>query len=55
MNNYKDLSKKITYVYKNKSKLKTKVKTGYKYLYRFDEDKNLDMYYQIILKYLQNG
>lgn len=54
MNDYKDLSKKIIYVYKNKKKLSNKVKIGYSNLNRFDENKNLNMYYQIILKYLKN-
>ena len=52
MNDYKDLSKKIIYTYENKDKLKTKVRIGYNNLFRFDEKKNLHMYYQIILKYL---
>lgn len=52
MNDYKDLSKKISYVYENKTKFSSKIKLGYKNLYRFDEKKNLEMYYQIILKYL---
>ena len=54
MNDYKDLSKKIIYVYKNKKKLINKVKIGYNNLDRFDKNKNLNMYYQIILKLLKN-
>ena len=52
MNDYKDLSKKIIYVFKNKKKLKSKVKIGYNNLYRFDEKKNLNIYYKLISKYL---
>tara|TARA_B100000401_G_scaffold434900_1_gene375768 strand:- start:237 stop:1349 length:1113 start_codon:yes stop_codon:yes gene_type:complete len=54
INDYKDLSKKIIYVYKNRYKLKDKVKIGYDNLYRFDEKKNLNRYYQIIFKHLKN-
>ena len=54
MNDYKDLSKKIIYVYENKKRLTNKVKIGYNNLDRFDENKNLNMYYQIILKFLKN-
>ena len=39
---------------KIKKKLSNKVKIGYSNLNRFDENKNLNMYYQIILKYLKN-
>ena len=53
MNDFKDLSKKIIYVYKNKNKMINKVNTGYNYLHRFDEKKNLKMYYQIILKHFK--
>ena len=53
MNDYKDLSKKIIHVYKNKKRLINKVKIGYNNLHRFDENKNLNMYYQTILKYLK--
>ena len=42
---YKDLSKKLSQVYKNKAKLKNKVKYGYNNLHRFDEKRNLKMYY----------
>ncbi len=52
MNDYKDLSKKIIYVYKNRNKLKNKINIGFNKLFRFNESKNLDMYYQILLKYL---
>lgn len=54
MNDYKDLSNKIIFTYKNKKKLKKKVKIGYNNLNRFDENKNLKMYYQVLLKYLIN-
>jgi hypothetical protein len=30
-----------------------KVNTGYNYLHRFDEKKNLEMYYQVILKHFK--
>ena len=53
MNDYKDLSKKIIYVSKNKKKMKSKIQTGYNNLNRFSEKKNLGMYYQIISKYLK--
>ena len=52
MNDYKDLSKKIIYVFKNKKKLVNKVEIGYKNLHRFEENKNLKLYYQTILHYL---
>ena len=54
MNNVKDLSKKIVYVYKNKNRLKNKVKKGFSELHRFNEKKNLDLYYKIILSILKN-
>ena len=54
MDDYKDLSRKIIYVYKNKKKLKNMIKIGYNNLHRFDENKNLNIYYQIIAKYLKN-
>jgi len=53
MNDYKDLSKKITQIYKNKANFKNKVKVGYDNLHRFDENRNLNMYYKIINKYLK--
>jgi len=53
MNDYKDLSKKITQVYKNKANFKNKVKIGYDNLHRFDENRNLNKYYKIINKYLK--
>ena len=53
MNDYKDLSKKITQVYQNKANFKNKVKVGYNNLHRFDENRNLNMYYKIINKYLK--
>ena len=52
MNDSKDLSKKILFAYKNKKKLNFKIKTGYKNLYRFDKKKNLDLYFQLIMKYI---
>ena len=39
INDYKDLSKKIIYVYKNRYKLKDKVKIGYDNLYRWTKKK----------------
>ena len=54
MDDYKDLSRKIIHVYKNKKKLKNMIKIGYNNLHRFDENKNLNIYYQIITKYLKN-
>ncbi len=30
------------------------IKIGYNNLHRFDENKNLNIYYQIIAKYLKN-
>ena len=54
MNDYKDLSKKIIYVYKNKNKFNKMIKIGYDNLYRFDEKKNLSRYYQLISKYIKN-
>ena len=53
MNDFKDLSKKIIYVYKNKNKMINKVNNGYNNLHRFDEKKNLEMYYQVILKHFK--
>ena len=52
MNDYKDLSKKIYYVFKNRNKLKKKISIGFKNLDRFDEIKNLNSYYKIVRKYL---
>tara|TARA_Y100001970_G_C14243267_1_gene866252 strand:+ start:1736 stop:2836 length:1101 start_codon:yes stop_codon:yes gene_type:complete len=52
MNDYKDLSKKIIYVYKNKNKLKKITKIGFANLNRFNEIKNLNLYYNVISKYL---
>ena len=52
MNDYKDLSKKIIYVFKNKKKLTNKIKVGYNNLYRFSESKNLNLYYKLVLKNL---
>ena len=52
MNDYKDLSKKIYYVFNNRSKLKKKIAIGFKNLNRFDEIKNLNLYYKIVKKYL---
>ena len=52
MNDYKDLSKKIYYVFNNRNKLKKKISIGFKNLNRFDEIKNLNLYYKIVKKYL---
>ena len=52
MNDYKDLSKKINYVYKNKNKLKNITKIGYANLNRFNEIENLNLYLNVISKYL---
>lgn len=52
MNDYKDLSKKIIYVFKNKSQLKKKISLGFKNLDRFDETRNLNLYYNLIRKHL---
>ena len=49
-NNYKDLSKKIIYLKKNKNKLKKKIHYGYKQLYRFDYNYCLNQYYLNINK-----
>ena len=54
MNDNKDLSKKIIYVYKNKNKFNNMIKIGYDNLYRFDGKKNLNMYYKVISKYIKN-
>lgn len=47
-NNYKDLSKKLIYFFKNKKKLKNKIQYGYKKLYRFDYDSCLNKYFSVI-------
>ena len=52
MNDYKDLSKKIRYVFNNRNKFKKKISIGFKNLDRFDEMKNLNLYYKIVKKYL---
>ena len=54
MDDYKDLSRKIIYVYKNKQRLKKMIKAGYDNLHRFDKDKNLNKYYQTIVRFLDN-
>ena len=54
MDDYKDLSRKIIYVYKNKQRLKNMIKAGYDNLHRFDKDTNLNKYYQIIVRFLEN-
>ena len=54
MDDYKDLSRKIIYVYKKKRRLKNMTKTGYDNLHRFDKDKNLNKYYQTIIRFLHN-
>ena len=51
---YIKLSKLILYYSKNKQLLSKKILIGYKNLHRFDENKNLNMYYQVIIKYLNN-
>ncbi len=51
---YIKLSSLILYYSKNKKLLSNKILIGYKNLHRFDKNKNLDMYYQIISKYLKN-
>jgi len=51
---YIKLSNLILYYSKNKKSLSKKILIGYKNLHRFDENKNLNMYYEIIVKYLEN-
>ena len=46
--NSNDLAKKIIYYYYNKKLLQRKINFAYKNLYRFDYDKNLKKYFQII-------
>ena len=48
------LSRLILYYSKNKQLLSNKILIGYKNLHRFEENKNLNMYYQVIVKYLNN-
>jgi len=50
--NHDELANKIQYFYNNKKISKQKIKLGYKNLYRFDYNKNLNKYFQIIKKYL---
>ena len=54
MDDYKDLSRKIIYVYKNKQRFKKMIKVGYDNLHRFDRDKNLNKYHQTVLRLLDN-
>lgn len=49
---YKQLSRKITYFFNNKSKCKLMSKKLFKQLYRFDYEKNLKKYYHLINNYL---
>ena len=51
---YIKLSNLILCFSKNKKLLSKKISIGYKNLHRFDKNKNLNMYYQIIIKYLKN-
>tara|TARA_Y100001958_G_C21231165_1_gene556910 strand:+ start:1 stop:1089 length:1089 start_codon:yes stop_codon:yes gene_type:complete len=46
------LSNLILYYSKNKKLLSKKILIGYKNLNRFDQNKNLNMYYKVIVKYL---
>ncbi len=50
-NNYKDLSKKIIKIIKNKKKQKNIINYGYKKIYRFDYKNCLNKYYSV-LKYV---
>ena len=50
--NQKDLEKKIIYSLQNKRLLKKNAMIGYKNLIRFNEQKNLFLYYKTIKKYL---
>ena len=52
INDYKDLAKKIKYVYYNKNLLNQKSLIGYNNLKRFDENMNLNKYLFIIKKHL---
>ena len=47
-NNYKDLSKKIISIFKNKKKQNNKIKYGYKKLYRFDYNYCLKKYFSVL-------
>lgn len=49
---YNELSKKIEYSYINKIETKNKIKIGSKNLKRFDYNKNLKKYLEIVKKYL---
>ena len=49
---YIKLSNLILYYSKNKKSLSKKILLGYKNLNRFDQNKNLNMYYKLIIRYL---
>ena len=51
-NSYKELANKIQESYYQKKITKKKINIGYENLYRFDYNKNLDKYLQIIKKFL---
>ncbi len=53
MNNYKDLAKKIEFIYHNKNKAKKQTFVGYNNLNRFDKKINLNKYFLIIKKHLK--
>tara|TARA_Y100001936_G_C16057241_1_gene661859 strand:- start:63 stop:1163 length:1101 start_codon:yes stop_codon:yes gene_type:complete len=50
--NQKDLENKIIFSVKNKKYLNNTAIEGYKYLFRFNENTNLNKYYNVIKKYL---
>ncbi len=52
--NYIQLSKKIIEYSRNKKKYEKKVRHAYKRLYRFDYNRNLNMYFKIVLKEINN-
>ena len=49
---YKELSNKIIYYYKNKSKVKRMLKFSYKNIKRFDYNINLNRYYNLVKSFL---
>ena len=49
---YIKLSNLILYYSKNRKSLSKKILIGYKNLNRFDQNKNLNMYYKLIIRYL---
>ena len=49
---YITLAQKIKLYYKNKKKLKNKIEYGHKELKRFDYNKNLKKYFNMVNKYL---